>query len=61
MQCMRSAQICIRIDKRTILKLKSVCNDREEDVSDFVRRAIKKDLAKLGYLSKKEQKALGVI
>jgi hypothetical protein len=40
--------------------LERVCRDRGEDISDFVRRAIKKELAKLSYLSLEEKKALGV-
>jgi len=41
------------------LLLKDICEKRGEDVSGFVRRAIKKELAKLGYLSEAEKKALG--
>ena len=40
--------------------LKQVCRDRGEDVSDFVRRSVKVELARLSYLSKAEKKALGV-
>ena len=35
-------------------------SSRGEDVSDFVRRAIKVELAKLSFLSAEEKKALGV-
>ena len=58
---MRSIPLCVRIDEKTVRNLKSICKDRGEDVSDFVRRAIKKDLANLGYLSRRERKALGMI
>jgi hypothetical protein len=40
--------------------VKKVSHDRGEDVSDFVRRAVYKELASLNYLSKKQKKALGV-
>jgi hypothetical protein len=40
--------------------LERVCRDRGEDISDFVRRAIKRELAKLSYLSLEERKTLGV-
>jgi hypothetical protein len=40
--------------------VKKVSQDRGEDVSDFVRRAIYKELASLDYLSKKQKKALGI-
>ena len=40
--------------------LKEVCRSRGEDVSDFVRRSVKKELATLGYLSVEEKRALGL-
>lgn len=40
--------------------LKQVCIDRGEDMSDFVRRSVRKELARLSYLTKEEKKALGV-
>ncbi len=40
--------------------LKKVSHDRGEDVSDFVRRAVYKELASLDFLSKEQKKALGV-
>jgi len=40
--------------------LQNVCKSRGEDVSDFVRRATKIELARLSYLSSEEKKALGV-
>ena len=40
--------------------LQSVCKARGEDVSDFVRRATRKELARLSYLSAEEKKALGI-
>jgi len=40
--------------------LKKVSQDRGEDVSDFVRRAVYKELASLNFLTKQQRKALGV-
>jgi hypothetical protein len=40
--------------------LERVCRDRRGDISDFVRKAIKKELARLSYLSLEEKKTLGV-
>jgi hypothetical protein len=40
--------------------LKKVSKDRGEDVSDFVRRAVYKELASLSFLSDEQKKALGV-
>ena len=40
--------------------IKEVCRLRGEDLSDFVRRSIKMELARLSYLSDKERKALGL-
>lgn len=41
-------------------QLRDVSKAREEDVSDFVRRAILKELARLGFLSPEQKKALGI-
>ncbi len=40
--------------------LEKVVKMRGEDVSSFVRRAIRKELASLSFLSPEEKKALGV-
>jgi uncharacterized protein (DUF1778 family) len=40
--------------------LSKVSKARGEDVSDFVRRAIKKELASLSYLPDEDKKALGI-
>ena len=44
-------------DKKLLV---SVCEARGEDVSDFIRRAIRIELAKLSYYSPDVKKALGV-
>ncbi|MEM1551630.1 MAG: ribbon-helix-helix protein, CopG family [Candidatus Bathyarchaeia archaeon] len=57
---MSDAIISIRVpsaEKRLIQKL---CKVRGEDVSDFVRRAIRKELAELNFLSDEHKKALGL-
>ncbi len=40
--------------------LRAVCRARGEQVSDFVRRAVRKELAQLSYLGKRDKKALGL-
>jgi len=40
--------------------IKKVCKARGEDLSDFVRRSVRKELARLCYLSADEKKALEV-
>ncbi len=50
----------IRVTDTLYSKLRDVSKARGEDVSDFVRRAILKELAGLGFLSPEQDKALGV-
>ncbi len=52
--------IAIRVDGRLYDLLKKVVEARGEDISSFSRRAIKKELARLNYLSEEEIKALGL-
>jgi len=52
--------IGVRVTPRIRKMLDEVCKLRGEDISDFVRRAILKELAQLDYLSDLEKKALGV-
>jgi hypothetical protein len=40
--------------------IQEVCRARGESVSSFLRRTIKRELARMGYLSEKERKALEV-
>jgi len=56
----RSRQIGVRLPKRDVLLLKRICRSRGEDLSDFIRRAIRTELAKLSFLSALDKKALGV-
>jgi len=50
----------VRFTEDIYSKLKAIANARGEDVSDFIRRAILKELAALNFLSEFENKALGV-
>jgi post-segregation antitoxin (ccd killing protein) len=40
--------------------IKEVCKARGENISSFLRRALKRELARMGYFSEKERKALEV-
>lgn len=50
-----------RMSTEDIELLKKVCKARGEDLSDFVRRSVRKELARLNYLSEEEKKALGMM
>lgn len=52
--------IGVRMPNEHIVLLKKVCKARGEDISDFVRRAIYKELADLNFLPEEQQKALGL-
>jgi len=53
-------QLGIRVDIELYNILKKVVEVRGEGISSFGRRAIKKELARLNYLSEDEKKALGL-
>jgi len=57
---MSNNTVSARLSKEDKALLKKVCKDRGEDVSDFMRRSIKKELASLSFLSAEEKKALGI-
>ena len=57
---MSNNTIGVRIPQEDKTLLEKVCKARGEDVSDFVRRSIRKELASLSFLSAEEKKALGV-
>ena len=40
--------------------LRRVCKARGEDISDFVRRSVRKELASLSFLPAEDKKALGM-
>lgn len=56
----RTEFIITRVTPKQASLLAKVCDSRGEDVSDFVRRAVLRELGKLSYLSKDEKKALGI-
>lgn len=57
---MSNNTIGVRIPQEDKTLLEKVCKARGEDVSDFVRRSIRKELASLSFLSAEEKKALGI-
>jgi len=52
--------LSIRLTKRDLALLVKVSRARGEDPSSFVRRAMRMELAKLGFLSEEEMQALGI-
>jgi len=52
--------IGVRISKEDRMLIDQVCKARGEDLSDFVRRSIRKELASLSFLSDDQKKALGI-
>jgi hypothetical protein len=57
---MTNIVIGVRVTKEDRMLLDQICKARGEDISDFVRRSIRKELASLGFLSEKQKKALGI-
>lgn len=55
-----SKQIGVRLTAELYGLLCRVAESRGEDVSDFVRRAVYKELAGLSLLPEEQRKALGV-
>ena len=55
-----SKQIGVRLAPKIYTLLKRITNARGEDISDFVRRAIYKELAALNFLSQEQKKAIGL-
>lgn len=53
-------RIGAKVDKTTAETLKGFCEARGENYSGFIRRAVKRELARHSYLSEEEKKALGV-
>ena len=52
--------IFARMPKNVVKLLKKVSKNRGEDISDFVRRAVYKELASLSFLSDEQKKSLGM-
>lgn len=55
-----TTQIGVRMTDELADLLREVSKARGEDVSDFVRRSILRELASLSYLSETQKKALGL-
>jgi uncharacterized protein (DUF1778 family) len=58
---MLNRSVGVRLDKEDKDLLEMVCKARGEDVSDFVRRSIRKELASLSFYSDETKKALGIL
>ena len=52
--------LSIRLTKRDLALLVKVSRARGEDPSSFIRRAMRMELARLGFLSEEEMQALGI-
>ena len=50
--------ISVRFPTSDVFLVKEIAKNRGQDVSDFVRLSVKKELARLSFLSKEEKKAL---
>jgi hypothetical protein len=56
-----NAIVFARMPKKDVELLRKVSHNRGEDISDFVRRSIYKELASLSYLAESQKKALGIV
>jgi len=50
-----------RVPETLYYQVKEVSRNRGEDMSAFIRRAILKELATLGFLPEEQKKALGIL
>jgi uncharacterized protein (DUF1778 family) len=57
---MSNCVLGVRVSQEDRDLLDKVCKARGEDISDFVRRAIRKELAELSFLPEEDKKALGI-
>jgi hypothetical protein len=57
---MTNTVVFARMSEQDVQLVKKVARARGEDLSDFVRRAVKMELARLSFLSAEEKKALGL-
>lgn len=53
-------QLNIKVDQKDLKLIKKISENRGEGLADFVRFAIRMELARLGFLDSDEMKALGV-
>ena len=54
-------QYNLKLESSDLKLIQKIALSRGEDFSDFIRLAIKKELARMGFLKKQEMKALEVI
>jgi len=52
--------VAVQFNKQDRDLLRDVCQKRGETMSSFIRRAVKKELAKLSYYKPETKKALGI-
>jgi len=57
---MSNSIVFARMPEEQVALLKKVSKARGEDLSDFVRRAVYKELASLSFLPEDQKKALGL-
>ncbi len=57
---MKDKIVSVRMKKDLSDLISKVAAQRGEDLSDFVRRAVLRELARLSYLSPEEKKALEI-
>ena len=57
---MSNTNLGVRVSPEDRDLLDKVCKARGEDVSDFIRRAIRKELAELSFYPEDVKKALGM-
>lgn len=50
----------VKIEKKDLALVQKISSHRGEDASDFVRIAIRKELARLGFLNQEQMKALEI-
>jgi hypothetical protein len=56
-----SESLTVRFTKRDLELLLKVSRLRGEDPSNFIRRAMRIELARLGFLTEEEEQALGIV
>ncbi len=52
--------IAAKFSKYDVLLIDKVCQANAEDRSSFLRRSVRRELARLGYYSRDVKKALGI-
>lgn len=57
---MQHKTVCARFPFEDLQLLREACKTRGEDASDFIRRAVKKELASLGFYDQETKRVLGM-